>query len=110
VRGFLPAPAQGALAVQARKDDEATCQVLGVLDDAISRFATEAEREFLRASGAGCHTPAAAYATAQATGEWTLLGQVFSDDGSRVANGEVTGTDATNMGKELATRLRREIN
>lgn len=60
---MLPAPGQGALAVQCRRDDEAVCSLLEPLDDATVRAAVSAERDFLSRLGGGCSAPVAAYAT-----------------------------------------------
>ena len=59
---MLPAPGQGALAVQCREGDEALLALLAAIDDPAARAATAAERGFLRALGAGCTAPVAAYA------------------------------------------------
>jgi hydroxymethylbilane synthase len=61
---MLPAPGQGALAVQCRADDRRVVALLAVIDDAPSRATTGAERAFLRALGGGCAAPVAALATA----------------------------------------------
>lgn len=62
VHDFLPAPAQGALAVECRSDDGRTRALLEAVDDPLVRQAVTAERSFLAALGAGCSFPAAAYA------------------------------------------------
>src|SRR5512135_3097868 len=59
---MLPAPGQGALAVQCRADDEATLSILSALDDHPTRAAVTAERQFLLGLGGGCAVPVAAYA------------------------------------------------
>jgi hydroxymethylbilane synthase len=59
----LPAPGQGALAVQVRADDPVARTLAGRLDDPATRAAVEAERAFLRASGGGCRAPIGALAT-----------------------------------------------
>ena len=59
---FLPAPGQGAVAVQCRADDERILELLAAIDDAEARAATTAERAFLSALGGGCAAPVAAYA------------------------------------------------
>jgi hydroxymethylbilane synthase len=53
----VPAPGQGALALQVRADDERARAALGRLDDPATRAAVEAERWFLRATGGGCRSP-----------------------------------------------------
>lgn len=59
---MLPAPGQGALAVQCRAGDHAILAALAALDDAVTRAATAAERAFLAALQAGCSAPVAALA------------------------------------------------
>ena len=53
----VPAPGQGALALQARAGDERARTALATLDDPDTRAAVEAERRFLRATGGGCRSP-----------------------------------------------------
>ena len=59
---MLPAPAQGALAVECRRDDSETLRLLAAIDDRELRRLVSAERAFLAALEAGCDFPAAAYA------------------------------------------------
>jgi hydroxymethylbilane synthase len=84
---MLPAPGQGALAVQCRADDADVLELLAAIDDAPARAATSAERAFLRALGAGCTAPVAAHARVlEPLGGWTVLldALVASVDGTRV--------------------------
>ena len=60
---FLPAPRQGALAVECRSDDREVLAMLAVLDDDRLRLATEAERAVVEGVGAGCSTAIGALAT-----------------------------------------------
>lgn len=64
---MLPAPGQGALAVEARKGSAAE-EVAAELDDATLREAVQAEREVLRGLGGGCHLPLGAWARRTAAG------------------------------------------
>jgi len=64
---MLPAPGQGALAVQCRAGDERTLELLAVVDDPGARATTTAERAFLRGLGGGCAAPVAAHAEVIAT-------------------------------------------
>jgi hydroxymethylbilane synthase len=57
---MLPAPGQGALAVQCR-DDQESIAFLSAIDDRAARFATSAERAFLAGVGGGCSAPIACY-------------------------------------------------
>jgi hydroxymethylbilane synthase len=52
-----PAPAQGALAVQARGDDQAVLAAVRAIDDAVIRLAVVTERAVMRAVGGGCRVP-----------------------------------------------------
>lgn len=62
VDAMIPAPGQGALAVECRADDEALIAGLRVVHDHKTLVETTAERCFLQALGAGCNTPVAAFA------------------------------------------------
>jgi hydroxymethylbilane synthase len=62
---FLPAPAQGGLAVQARKDDGGTCALLAAIDEGKARVACFAERQVLVKMQCGCHAPVGAFAQYQ---------------------------------------------
>ena len=87
---LLPAPGQGALAVQARAGDGATLELLAAIDDADASAATAAERAFLRALGAGCTGPVAAHAQF-ADDRVHLEGLVASTDGKQVVRVSAQG-------------------
>ena len=59
---FLPAPAQGAIVLEIRADDEPTRDYLAAIDHAPSALCVAAERAFLAVLGGDCHTPIAALA------------------------------------------------
>lgn len=80
---MLPAPAQGALAVEARRDDPEVLDLLRLIDDAATREAVVAERAFVARLGTGCRAPAAALATVD-RGRVTLEGLLASEDGRLV--------------------------
>ncbi|MET8203438.1 hydroxymethylbilane synthase [Micromonospora taraxaci] len=107
---MLPAPAQGALAVECRSDDQDLVELLAVLDHAPSRAAVTAERAFLATLEAGCSAPVAAYAElaeGETGDEIYLRGAVISPDGTRDLRLSRTGTpaDAAEIGKALAAEL-----
>jgi len=98
---MLPAPGQGALAVQCREGDEPVLVLLAALDDASARAETTAERAFLRALGGGCAAPVAAFAVTTTTPRVRLQGLVASVDGGQVVR--VTGEgEPQDVGERLA--------
>ena len=79
---FLPAPAQGALAVVARAGDAPLVDALRTLDHAATRAAVTAERSFAAALGSDCRLPLAALATVRGR-TLTLTGELLDRDGRR---------------------------
>lgn len=98
---MLPAPGQGALAVQCRVDDTATLELLAAVEDTTSRAAVTAERAFLSALGGGCSAPVATYAQAVTT-SLHLDGLVASTDGHRVIRVSGEGVDPIALGEAMA--------
>lgn len=74
---FLPAPGQGALAVQSRSDDSRLVDLLRQLDDQPTRIAVEAERTVLAALHGGCSIPLGVYA--RISGDTITIDAVLSD-------------------------------
>jgi hydroxymethylbilane synthase len=100
---MLPAPGQGALAVQCRADDEVTLTLLSKLEDQATRKAVTAERTFLQGLGGGCAVPVAAYAvTNEQSSVISLTGLVISEDGKTVVKATDEGTDALELGMKLS--------
>jgi hydroxymethylbilane synthase len=104
---FVPPPAQGALAVQTRGDDPAA-SIVAALEDATTRRAVDAERAFMARVEAGCQTPLGAHARID-EGAIALHAQLFTEDGSRLAEGTERGDDAAAVGTQLADRLLAEL-
>jgi len=100
---MLPAPGQGALAVQCRADDQTTLNLLAVLEDDSTRKAVTAERAFLSGLGGGCSVPVAAYAQVEDQ-TVALTGLVISIDGAKAIHVKRVGADAQLLGTELAHR------
>jgi hydroxymethylbilane synthase len=98
---MLPAPGQGALAVQCRANDTETQELLAALEDPATRFAVTAERAFLQGLGGGCSVPVAAFAQAADQG-LQLIGRVLTPDGRRVIQVEGSGSDSNELGIRLA--------
>lgn len=109
---MLPAPAQGALAVECRADDAAAIALLASLDDADTRAAVAAERALLRELEAGCSAPIGALADV-AVGDWPedselfLRANVTAPDGSQAIRLSATGApaQAEAIGRRLAQDL-----
>ena len=100
---MLPAPGQGALAVQCRADDHTTLDMLAAIEDSATRAAVTAERMFLQELGGGCAAPIAAYTAA--TGERGLLamrGLVGTGDGRRILRVAGSGAQPEELARSLA--------
>ncbi|MEE9129580.1 MAG: hydroxymethylbilane synthase [Phycisphaerales bacterium] len=104
---FVPAPRQGALAIQTRRDSTAR-DILAALEHQPSRRAVDAEGSFLAALDAGCHTPVAALAKVS-DGGIELHAQLFSDDGRDLAQGTETGSKPSQLGAVLGQRLKQQL-
>jgi hydroxymethylbilane synthase len=102
----LPAPAQGALAVECRVTDAELTATVGALDHPATRAAVLAERALLAALEAGCTAPVGGYATVT-DGVLSLRGVVVTLDGSTSIRRLGTGTpaDAESVGRRLAAEL-----
>lgn len=103
---MLPAPGQGALAVEARVDDPATRALVEPLDHHPTRLAVEAERAFLRRLGGGCQVPMAAHAWLDGD-SLRLRGMVADVDGSNVIYAVLRGpaSRAADVGVALAEEI-----
>ena len=96
---LLPAPSQGAVAVETRSDGQSRA-LIAAIDHADTHRAVATERALLAALSADCHSPVAALATI-AGNAITITAQLLSEDGAAAVDGCATGTDPA----ELATRL-----
>jgi hydroxymethylbilane synthase len=104
---MLPAPGQGALAIECREGDAAMIAVLSALDHPSTRSAVTAERSLLAALEAGCTAPVGALAeiaSGEAGEELWLRAVVAATDGSRVVRMSMTGApgEASELGQKLA--------
>ncbi len=106
---LLPAPGQGAIAVQCRSDAERLIELLQAIDDPELHACVTAERGFLEALGGGCSAPIGALALPVAgSTSYTLRARVTAPDGGRVLDGEESGSDASALGRRLAARLQKQ--
>ncbi len=102
---MLPAPGQGALAVQCRADDDRVLTYLQPLDDPATRAEVDAERAFLAGLGGGCALPLAALAQAQ-DGALQLRGLFVTEQGEPLrAAGSSTPAQAAALGAQLAAEV-----
>jgi hydroxymethylbilane synthase len=106
----LPAPAQGALAIECRSSDEHAIAVLAALNSPETATAVTAERALLAALEAGCSAPVGALAEVvegDAVLEVFIRGSVTAADGSDAVRLSATGatTDAAGVGRRLAADL-----
>lgn len=110
----LPAPGQGALAVECAASAPELAAQLAELDDPVTRAAVTAERSLLAALEAGCSAPVGALADLVAggqTSELRLRGVVGTTDGTTLVQMSITGPvpasddEARALGRELAARM-----
>ena len=107
---MLPAPAQGALAIECRADDAEVVELLARLDDADTRTAVAAERALLGALEAGCTAPVGAMAEVVDGDdhlEIFLRGLVAAVDGTDAVRLSATGpaSQAEEVGRRLAAEM-----
>lgn len=108
---MLPAPGQGALAVEIRSGAEDVAALLAPLDHRATRLETAAERALLAELEGGCQVPVGALARRSGDGRLHLYAGVFDLDGSHAVRAELEaqGADeaaALGLGREVAARLR----
>ena len=101
---FLPAPAQGALAVEVRTDRPDVERLVKRIDDAASRAAVTAERAFLRDLRGGCNAPAGALAAVDGA-EMKLMAGLFGEGEEPPLTLCGRATDADALGRQAAARV-----
>jgi hydroxymethylbilane synthase len=102
---MVPAPGQGALAVQARVGDASALEVATRLDHRPSHAAFEAERAVVRRLGGDCSLPLGAYAEERA-GRVRLMAVVVRPDGSDLVWAQVEAGDPEEAAEEASDTLR----
>ena len=100
---MLPAPAQGAVGIEARTSDDHMRALLAVLDHPTTRACVLAERALLAALHADCHSPVAALAS----NDGTIRAELFAEDGSAHVSGR--GNDPTALAQDLLSRAPESI-
>jgi hydroxymethylbilane synthase len=100
---FIPASAQGALAVQTRTDD-AVSELIAAIDDKKARTTTLAERRVLSTMQCGCHAPAGAFA--EIVGDDIAICAFISDlEGKNFIRRDITGPAADALAENIANEL-----
>lgn len=105
---LLPAPGQGALAIECRADDPEAIRIAEAINDRETFAAAQAERALVKHLGGGCRTPIAALATPEDE-NLRLRAGVFSSDGKRAFRAESRGpaTDPESLAKAVTNELSR---
>ena len=99
---MIPAPAQGALALEIRKNDEELEKMIDAIKDEISQIQTDAERSYLAGIDGSCHIPMGAYC--EVDGEKLILTGIFGDeDGEKITVASLEGEK--DNPKELGSKL-----
>ncbi len=105
IETMLPAPAQGAVGIEARADDEATLALLRAIDHADTHACVLAERAFLAALGADCHSPVGALAVRKGSAI-AIRAELLSEDGRHHVSGAIRiAADTPAEAGALADRL-----
>ncbi len=102
----IPAPAQGAIAIEIRTDDAATRACVARIDDGPTSSQVAAERALVTTLGGGCQTPVGAIAELDGD-DLDLRAVVASLDGTRAVRGRLRGPRAT--AAQIGTRLARQL-
>jgi len=105
---FVPAPSQGAIAVQVRENDMAARTAVAELDEPACRRTVQAERAALHLADGGCTLPFGAWCTTAESGMLTLVAALGLEDGS-VARSTATGTDPHAVAQAAWSDLAREV-
>ena len=103
---FLPAVGQGALGIECRSDDSATCQRLALLDDPIARAEATAERSALAELKAGCHAPVGVFSQVDGNRLKLEVAVLSADGREKLGASRVDASDsAAALGRAVAADL-----
>jgi hydroxymethylbilane synthase len=111
VETMLPAPSQGAVGIETRRDDDAVREWLAVIDHADTSICVRAERALLARLGGDCRSPVAALAVREGR-RLRLRAQILSPDGARAEAGEAVIGDpgeAADLAAQLLDRAAPEL-
>ena len=102
---MVPAPGQGILALEIRRENTELCEMLDALSDEESDFAARAERTFLSLCGGDCHVPAGAVCERTKDGRYRLRTVYGKGQKEELLLLEVTGEDPKEMAEQAAERM-----
>ena len=113
IETMLPAPAQGAVGIEARTGDLESLHLIAAIDDPETHGCVRAERALLAALRADCHSPVAALATIEGA-ILTLRAELFSEDGAHHVHAHEVGAPddpalPAAVGRDLLDRAPPEI-
>lgn len=105
---FIPAPAQGILAVEIREDNEIVKQLMDTVSNPMTQAQMQAERQFLISLNGSCHIPIGAYGVVDGD-QMTLYGLFGNEEGSILKMGQLQGKiqEAEDLGDRLAKKLKK---
>lgn len=107
---FIPAPCQGILALQTRKNDYPIIEILKSIEDKSARIQYTAERSFLEEIEGGCHAPVGAYC--KITNYEITIFAVYGDElGDELIKDQISGNivDAEHLGRTLARKMKKRL-
>ncbi len=106
VAELVPAACQGTIAVEARKDDASTLELLQMIDDPDTRAESRCERAFSKRLGGDCYVPLGAFAKVKGR-SMDAVGMVASEDGSKWASSQISGPSSgpESLGEKLADEV-----
>lgn len=107
---LIPAPCQGILAIEVKKENKVLLDMLKSIEDPISSIQAKAERAFMKGINGGCHIPMGAYCKVNGT-HIELKGLLGDEEGNHLVVKEMCGPIGTEeqVGLELAKALKNQL-
>ena len=106
---MIPAPAQGILGIELRKDNEELLRKVNALSDGETHRILKTERAFVKRMGGDCSLPVGAYARLLPDGRLSLLAAFGTGEDDGFFRTEVTGTDPKEVAEEAVRNIRLEM-
>lgn len=107
---FIPAPCQGILGIEVRKDNESVLKMLETIADSITTIQYQAERAFMKSIDGGCQLPIGAYCMVEGN-HIRMKGLLGDGEGNHLVIKEVSGPAGVQeqLGVELAHLLQKQL-